>query len=773
MGGYAPGASDGFGDAHSALRELVMAATVRIHRAGVGYALDEPGTFLGSGFFVAPNWVLTCAHVPRSGKGGEVTVVYEADPGRGATAVAGEVAATLPEHAGLPAQGAWPAPDLALVRLREPVDHECVYLSERPAAYYSESKVFYAGWTVLGGQLVLLDGPLSVHGGVRGASAGVQMRLGDNDLPLGVSGGPVVDPERGEVVGILKSRSDRGSGGTSMGVEQLRTLPVPRGEMRAEHDDLYQAVLHAHDRYHRDRQRHADSVRPTWADAQSQLRARPGRTLSPVERVELLGRLADLPPPVSTRSLLDILDSLPDHEAAVPAPAPRGWRDGLGALYANARQDGALKLFLDYVVGVLFAERPFSTPGTQDAERALWEWVHQAALGLSSKHRSRFARLRTEWIQQRSQAPKPPRHGQPGQPAEVPDPARMGHEEAPAGGALRRTALLELLERGWQRDHCDWRVSVVHPGGEIERLDEAEQAPLDRLSEHLAGALDEAFRQCDEGERPAVLQVALPHALLGVAVDDWQLAPGEPPLGTYRPVVVRSADRDQLFDEGEFWPFERDRAHGAGDAYDPRDAPGTHTAHDAYAARSTYAPHAPHAPHAAHAAHNALAPHDPPHTLHSPHTHDERESRWYWVHAHAAKGEVLDCDDGLRIPVPTVNRLRGLHPGAVPVLCRHGDQRFEDDTMALARIVHGGFGVALWRRWSGGRDAVCGEFHRRAGDTVAVAGGADRLPELVRTLRAGVRAGRPETFWADGIALLYDDPHQPLPGTGGDLLEAP
>jgi hypothetical protein len=750
-GGHAPGASDGFGDAHRALRELVMAATVRIHRAGVGYALDEPGTFLGSGFFVAPNWVLTCAHVPRSGKGGEVTVVYENGPYRGTSAVAGEVAATLPEYAGLPPQGTWPAPDLALVRLREPVDHECVYVSERPAAYYSESRVLYAGWTVLGGQLVLLDGPLSVHGGVRGGSAGVQMRLGDNDLPPGVSGGPVVDPERGEVIGILKSRSDRGSGGTSMGVEQLRTLPVPRGGTRAEHDDSYQAVFHAHDRYHRDRQ-HADSVRPTWADAQGRLGARPGRTLSPDQRVELLGRLADLPPPVSTRGLLDILDSLPDHEAAVPPPAPRGWRDGLGALYVSARHDGALKLILDYVVGVLFAERPYSTPGTQQAEDALWDWVRQAAQRLAPKHRRRFSEQRTEWMRQRSQASWPPSggqgHAQPGSVRHVAAPARGEHEVAPARGehevapargehevapargALRRSALLELLPRGWQPDHCDWRVSVVHPDGGTERLDEAEQVPLDRLCERLAAPLAEAFRQCDEADGPAVLQVALPHALLGLDVDAWQLAPGEQPLGTYRPVIVRSAEREQPLDGGEFWPIEPELPYGG----DPR---GEHGGHDE---------------------------HDP---------HDERASRWHWVHAHAAKAEILDCDDGLRIPVPTVNRLRGLHHGAVPVLCRYGDQRFEDDTMALARIVHGGFGVVLWRRRRGGRDSVCGEFHRRAGDTVAVAGGADRLPELVRTLRAGVRAGRTETFWADGIALLYDDPHQPLPGTGDDLLEAP
>ncbi|CAM5587167.1 hypothetical protein SFUMM280S_08251 [Streptomyces fumanus] len=57
-----------------------------------------------------------------------------------------------------------------------------------------------------------------------------------------------------------------------------------------------------------------------------QLGARPGRTLSPDERAQLLGRLADLPPPASTRSLLDILDDLPEFQAPLPLPAPRGWR---------------------------------------------------------------------------------------------------------------------------------------------------------------------------------------------------------------------------------------------------------------------------------------------------------------------------------------------------------------------------------------------------------------------------------------------------------------
>ncbi|WP_178854940.1 S1 family peptidase, partial [Streptomyces acidiscabies] len=287
---------------------------MRIHRGGGGYEIDEVDSFLGSGFFVAPNWVLTCAHVVGAGEGGEVVVVCRSSPGTEARAVRGRVAATVPERpARMPASGNWPAPDLALVQLAEPVDdHECVYVSERPAAYFGEGRVLYAGWTVSEGRLQVLDGTLSVQGTIGGWNSDVQMRLGDNDLPYGVSGGPVIDLARGEVIGVLKARSDHRPGGTSTGIEQLRTLRVPAGEITAEHDDLYQAVFHAHDRYHRDRQRHPSARAQTWTDVQGSLGARPGRTLSPDERVQLLGRLADLPPPASTRALLDILDSLPD-----------------------------------------------------------------------------------------------------------------------------------------------------------------------------------------------------------------------------------------------------------------------------------------------------------------------------------------------------------------------------------------------------------------------------------------------------------------------------
>ncbi|MFD7940973.1 trypsin-like peptidase domain-containing protein [Streptomyces sp. NPDC059755] len=760
-GGHAPGASNAFDAARRALRGLVVAATVRIHRPVVGYALEEPGTFLGSGFFVAPNWVLTCAHVACGGEGGEVAVVYETAPGRGTSAAPGRVVATLPDRAdgaGRSLQaGNWPAPDLALVQLTEPVDdHECVYVSERPAAYYGEGRVLYAGWTENEGRLQVLDGTLTVQGTIGGWSSDVQMRLGDNDLPYGVSGGPVIDPERGEVIGVLKARSDHRPGGTSTGIEQLRTLRVP-AEAVAEHSDLYQAVFHAHDRYHRDRQRHPASRRQTWTDVQGRLGARPGRTLSPDERIQLLGRLAELPPPESTRGLLDILDSLPDFQALTPLPAPRGWRDGLGALYESASDDGALELVLDYAMRAMSAPRPFVVPSTPDAEKALWVWVWQAAQRLGARYRSGLAEQRIERLRRRDEAERDAPDTVSGgiRPTDGPG-GRRGHRRgAPdarararsAGSVARPSALLELVPRGWEPDRCDWSVSVAAPGGEVVRLHEAERTLLTDLPTHLAGPLGEAFRHCDEPGRPALLQVALPQALLGLDVDNWQLASGEAPLGALRPVVVRCSDRDRL-------PDEAFGAYGGGEPDGRGEAAGAGGGDGAGGVEGV----------------------DDPDRLDDLDDLDdldvERRARWRWLHAHRARAEVLDCDEGLRKPVPTVEQLRALAHGTVPVLCRYGDLRYEDDAEALARIVLGGYGVALWRRRRGRADAVCGEFHRGTIDGIAEPPTAQHLPEAVHELRMRLRAGRTESFWADGVALLYDDPHQPLPGTG-DLLEAP
>ncbi|MFI6726332.1 serine protease [Streptomyces sp. R-74717] len=696
------GAGGGSESTYRALAGLVMAATVRIHRPEPGYAPDGSDRgFLGSGFFIAPSWVLTCAHVAMEGEGRHVNVVFKPDPGSAETAVEGTVVAALPESrhatagpggARVPApSGGWPAPDLALIRLLRPVEHPCVYVTERPAGMFGGGSVLYTGWTDGGsGQLTRFSGRCQVMGTFGDwAEDDEQMRLDGDRMYPGLSGGPVVDLARGEVVGVLKSRSDGTTGGTSIGVERLRTLPVPPGAVAAESDDPYQAVFHAHDRYHADRHTSPVGTDRTWADLQRELGAGAGLALSPQQRVDLLGRLAELPPPLSTRSLLDLLDRLPDTHPAEHHAAPRGWRDGLGTLYDAPGGDGALELILRYCMSALSAERPYVLPSTPLAEATLWDWVKRMAEDrLSRKFRHELAGLRHNG-----------RHA-PGlehlrTPAPTLEPART--RSAPF-------VLLALEPRGWERDRYDWRIGVAQHGGDVLPVAEDSRGTASQaLPARLAGPLAEAFRRCDEPDDPAVLQVAVDQSLMDLEVDGWRVPPDGRPLGVLRPVVIRRLDHSQLLaDDGI----------------------------------------------------------------------DEREARWNRTRTAAMRAAVVDCEDGMRVPVPVVEELRQLAYETVPVLCRYGERTHPETAAGLGRVLDGGFGVALWRRRAAEPTAVCTDFHRRAADAVAEARIAVHLPKKIHELRQGVHAGRAETYWSNGVALYYEDPHHPLPGSG-QFLEAP
>src|ERR1700683_1220504 len=81
------------------------------------------GEIRGTGFFAAPGWVITCAHVVE---GVSDAVVVPADHRVDAGGVRWQVAARS-----MPAAGGgalWPFPDLALLRADSEVDHLCPLL---------------------------------------------------------------------------------------------------------------------------------------------------------------------------------------------------------------------------------------------------------------------------------------------------------------------------------------------------------------------------------------------------------------------------------------------------------------------------------------------------------------------------------------------------------------------------------------------------------------------------------------------------------------------
>ncbi|WP_326657987.1 VMAP-C domain-containing protein [Streptomyces sp. NBC_00385] len=526
------GVDGGAGQRDDALMTLVEDATVRIHRPASGYAPDGPvGEFLGSGFFVAPSWILTCAHVAMRGEGGAVSVMVRSDRyGGKLTEVQGRVVVAMPGTRP-PGAAGWPAPDLALIQLRRPVEHACVYVTERSGGLRRGSDIRCVGWVESpGGGLKLRDGAYGVNGSY-GADDDVEQLivLEGGWLEPGMSGGPVIDFARGEVVGVVKSRLDRQQGGTAVGIERLRALDVPAEPVEAEADDLYQAIFHAHDRYHADRHTNPASTARTWADVQSELPVPAGGVLGPKRRADLLGRLAEFPPPVSTRSLLVLLDTLPGVHSREHRPAPRGWRDGLGALYGaqQRHRDAPLELVLRYCMGVLAADRPFDTPSTRTAAELLWDWVKRIAEEELSRDFRR--QLAMEWPTVRRRLEQQAGHSR-ALPAE---PGRAGE---------RAYVLLELEPQGWARGRYDWRIGVARPTGELLPVAEDGQGcALDTLPDRLAAPLAEAFRRCDEPGSPAMLQVAVAPALFGLGVDRWRLAPHGPPLGVVRPVVLRSS----------------------------------------------------------------------------------------------------------------------------------------------------------------------------------------------------------------------------------------
>ncbi|MFJ9901615.1 trypsin-like peptidase domain-containing protein [Streptomyces sp. NPDC101152] len=518
--------------AYEVLEHSILAACVRVHAHRPGYAQPGADDTWGSGFFVAPGWVITCAHVIGEGVRTDGTAVRGED---GVRLVGSEVGISFTDDNGTPGtttglvewllptepedrKGPWAAPDLALVRVRDAVSHASVWLSDRPRPRFQE--VAYFGCTDEFGEPEITGRRTTLIGD---AARGAFARLGTADeIEPGMSGGPVVDLRRGEVIGVVKARRTAGGGGLAVTVTQVRAAP------------RYQEIIRAHDRYHLDRHLDTRPV-PGWAELQRECRPAGRRGLAPDDRATLLGLLAELPPPAGADVAKRLVDASRGEEfGSGLCPAPLAWRDGMGMLYDPPGGDETATV-LRYVTAVAALEHP--RPPAPDLEERLWEVVLELAGRHSRALRRQMADRYAALQQQRAVRRAVPAGGLPSPPA----PARPVPDSAgadPDAVVHAPTVLLEAWRDTWEGTYT-WQVSVLRRGGRAEPMYNGQAATEDDLRTGLRDPLVQAFRSVDAGdEHRARLDVAVLPELFTLPVDEWEVSDGEP-LGVQRPVVLR------------------------------------------------------------------------------------------------------------------------------------------------------------------------------------------------------------------------------------------
>ncbi|MFB7373790.1 trypsin-like peptidase domain-containing protein [Streptomyces sp. NPDC056222] len=504
----------------SAFESLVRPALVRIAAPGDGY--DPHGDrYWGTGFFIAPGWVLTCAHVVAKGGGavwrGERAVGIVWDGG----VTTGEVALASPRPA-VPEQelDRWDFPDLALVRVPDVQDVSCVRLSERMPVIAEPIQVSLHGWSRETGRLGIRDAVGEIHG-----VDGEALLLRGTQPVKGLSGGPVVDLDRAAVIGLNKGRGAHE--GAAVPITSLRQLYRARGGR------LLSDVIREHDRHHLARYRSV-SAESDWTRAQ--IRHRPPTTqgLDPGGRIHLYGRLAELPPPAGPGDVLHLVDEVREltvgqNVRPLLEDAPHTWREGVGLLQElhEPNQESASDLSPNAVLvyAATVARHIRERYGDSAAVRSLGSWVTDAAAGTPLVIRQTIAGLLG--------------HG------------RRGGSQGVRETGSRADVLIEIDTPPYGK-RFPWRVKLLFDGHTIRPVDgNDEGVEREKLYETLRQPLAEALAQGDCGEHLAAVEAQLPRELFDEPLDTWRLSPDDElfderslPLGQRRVVVIRDRARN-------------------------------------------------------------------------------------------------------------------------------------------------------------------------------------------------------------------------------------
>ncbi|GHH81825.1 hypothetical protein GCM10018793_40120 [Streptomyces sulfonofaciens] len=475
----------------------------------------------GSGFFVAPGWVITAAHVVRPHLARDRNLTFAV---RGETQVNDgiPVPARLAEWLITDARAAEvpPGEDLALVRLLDDtVEHECVWLVDRAVQHVGGIVAYgYRPGQESHPRAVPWSGDAEIN--VRDGAYGLRFKP-DVEFPSGVSGGPLLDPDSGAVVALIKARRRERDGGLAVSIAALRRF-----------GPLYGEVMRAHDTWHG--RSSAQFGNNTWIDAQHTVvtgnRPTAGEAWTPRDRRAALSRLAALPaPPDGPTVAILARQAISGNRWPQEGPELHTWRDGHGLLYDDARPMDSMILLRYLQLVALYVRR---RGGNVDA---LTEWI-QDRLGLHTwPHMAAFV---TD--------------------ARLPESLEPGPEDSdrvvipyPGPGEGPTVAVLLDPVIGPDPAHFFWQIWIDDGDGEPELFAEDRSTHGHRpgdLVQALRRPLTDVFHARDRAGRPVPLEVALPAEYFDTAVHRWRLndiaaLDDTYHLGAQRRVVLRALER--------------------------------------------------------------------------------------------------------------------------------------------------------------------------------------------------------------------------------------
>ncbi|MFH8571547.1 trypsin-like peptidase domain-containing protein [Streptomyces sp. NPDC017993] len=559
------GPAQGRGDRATAAQLLDHAGRTTVGLRAAPGAADT--RLWGSGVLIAPGWVLTCAHVLAASDGRRRDLGPDGVLG---VVIDGRVAAARPAYdlsRPDPAAGSGAARvDLALCRLLDPeTPHHCAWLSDQPATLLEDAYIFRGhDRPAAPAERVVRDigepgavraarAPSGSDGrpeadGARAARAAavdpfIAVRFGARDarglqfgsdvrVTPGASGGPLLDCDRGEVVGIVKGRHQQDHVGLAVPVTALRGLGPEHLVAGAQGlgPDPYHALMSLHDRWHWSGQDLGRTGGPTWFDAQHAIMAGRGRLWGVQERLQALDLLARLPAPRDPLVVEAAVGEVLDRGDRPAVWSLRTWRDGHGALYQGSDPYTELCAFVHYlrIVAQVTADEARDAPG-EDAAQV----------------REEIARL-AEFVQAKAVVLQPQ------------DRRRIGPVRRRPRSVLVEFEPLFYDEGG--HELFNWSVSEGYGQGRWLRVDVQESdggVPFAQARAQVLRRLGARLLRADSNAGPGArvrLEVAVPEGHWHTPADRWEVAASTRrtsrtrPVGPGRPVILRDQGRREEID---------------------------------------------------------------------------------------------------------------------------------------------------------------------------------------------------------------------------------